>query len=127
MLAFRGVHRRTSTNHYTENRYKGDCRKTLIGKAAYLLEKGLAKPDEILLISFARKVKKELDKRVQRLWHDSSELTIKTFHSLGLKIIGSVEGKVPSVSKLSTDRFKLRKTIQEYIDKRKENQDFLMP
>ena len=32
---------------------------TIVGKVGYLLEKGLAKPSEILLLSFAKKVKDE--------------------------------------------------------------------
>jgi len=98
---------------------------TLIGKAAYLLRKGLASPEEILLLAFARKIRRELDERVKTIGNQASELTIRTFHSLGLKIIGEVEGKIPSVSELSRDRTKLRRTIQEYIDKKQENQDFL--
>src|SRR3989337_370195 len=36
---------------------------TIVGKAAYIIEKGLAKPEEVLLLSFARDAKEEMYKR----------------------------------------------------------------
>jgi DNA helicase-4 len=85
---------------------------TIVGKAAYILEKGLAKPEEILLLSFGRDVSKEMQKRIAFL---GLNLDVKTFHSLGLGIIANVEGKMPSVSELSTDKLKLDKEIEKLI------------
>ena len=86
---------------------------TIVGKAAYIIEKGLAKPEEVLLLSFARDAKEEMYKRTNsRL---KLNLEVKTFHSLGLSIIAEVEEKTPSVSKLSTDKVKLDKRIEEFI------------
>lgn len=86
---------------------------TIVGKAAYILWKGLAKPEEVLLLSFGRDVKKEMYKRIRSLGLD---LDVKTFHSLGLGIIAEVEDKKPSVSELSTDKAKLQKKIEEFIN-----------
>ena len=54
-----------------------------------------------------------------------NKLKVETFHSLGLEVIGNVEKKKPSVSKLSTDSLKRTKAIQNYIQKRSNDQDFL--
>ena len=85
---------------------------TIVGKAAYILKKGLAKPEEVLLLSFGRDVNKEMQKRIGSL---GLNLDVKTFHSLGLSIIAQVEGKKPSVSEISTDKLKLDTEIEGFI------------
>lgn len=85
----------------------------IVGKAAYILRRGLAKPEEVLLLSFGRDVKKEIYRRIRSL---GLNLDVKTFHSLGLSIIAEVEDKKPSVSELSTDNAKLEKKIEEFIN-----------
>jgi len=96
---------------------------TLIGKASYILQKEFAEPHEILLISFARKVKDEIAERVPtRL---GQKLRIETFHSLGLSIIADVEKRKPSISELSTDRLKLQNAIMGFIWKRRGDKEFL--
>jgi len=85
---------------------------TIVGKARYIIEKGLAKPDEILLLAFARKVKEELDERISRM---RVHPDVKTFHALGLSIIAKSEGIKSSVSQLSSDREKLIQFIQGRI------------
>ena len=96
---------------------------TLIGKAGYILKKEFTEPDEILLISFARKVKGELEERV--LTRLGQKLRIETFHSLGLSIIADVEKKKPSLSELSRDQLKLQHKIMEFIQKRQGDKEFL--
>ena len=96
---------------------------TIVGKAGYLIEKGIIQPHEILLISFAKKAKDEMDERVfTRL---GQNLRVVTFHSLGLSIIGEVEGAVPSLSQLSTDPIKLRNEILRCIEKKRSDHNFL--
>ncbi len=96
---------------------------TIVGKAGYLIEKGMIQPQEILLISFAKKAKDEMDERVfTRL---DQNLKVVTFHSLGLSIIGEVEGAVPSLSQLSTDNVKLRNAISGYIKEKSSDHKFL--
>ena len=96
---------------------------SLIGKAGYILQKEFAEPHEILLISFARKVKDEIAERV--LTGLGQKLRIETFHSLGLSIISDVEKKKPSISELSTDRLKLPNAIMDFIQKRHGDKEFL--
>lgn len=86
---------------------------TIVGKTAYILEKGLAKPSELLLLSFARDAKREMFNRIKsRLKHN---LQVKTFHSFGLGIIAKVEESKPSVSTLSTDNLKLWDMVETFI------------
>jgi DNA helicase-4 len=86
---------------------------TIVGKTAYILEKGLAKPSELLLLSFARDAKQEMSSRIKsRLNH---KLEVKTFHSFGLGIISEAEGTKPSVSPLSNDKFKLGQMVETFI------------
>jgi len=85
---------------------------TIVGKVGYIIKKELAKPEEILLLAFAREAKKEMEERV------SSRLgvqpDIKTFHALGLSIIAKSEEIQPSVTKLK-DSSKLREFIRRII------------
>ncbi len=60
---------------------------TLVGKFAYLVKSKKAKESEILILSFNRSVKEELEKRLKQLGHNDAE--IETFHSLGRKILKS--------------------------------------
>jgi DNA helicase-4 len=86
---------------------------TIVGKTAYILEKGLAKPSELLLLSFARDAKQEMFNRIKsQLNH---KLEVKTFHSFGLGIIAEVDGAKPSVSSLSTDNVKLWEMVENFI------------
>jgi len=96
---------------------------TIIGKAGYLLKNNHVKPDELLLIAFAKKAKDEMFERGRE--KIKLDLNVHTFHSLGLSIIGQVEGRVPSLSDLSTDRLKLSNSIHNYIEKRSKNIGFL--
>jgi len=85
---------------------------TLMGKVGYLLEKGIAKPDEILLLSFTSKAAGELAERIKEKF--DTDLTVSTFHKLGLHILGS-EGSKPSISKLAQDANELHKFIETVI------------
>lgn len=89
---------------------------TLVGKAGYLLNKGLASPRELLLIAFARKARDELDHRVVTRFN--TRLNVNTFHALGLHIISEVEQVQPMVSPISTDRLQLLNKIEEFISTR---------
>jgi DNA helicase IV len=97
---------------------------TIIGKAGYLLKNKYVQPEELLLISFARKARDEMYNRGREKINE--KLNVHTFHSLGLFIIGQVEGKRPSISELSTDRYKLLNAITSFIEKRSKNSDFLV-
>jgi len=84
---------------------------TIVGKVKYIIDKGLAKPAEILLLAFANEAKEEMEERVSRL---GVHPDIKTFHALGVSIIAESTGTKPSVSELK-DPPKLREFIKRII------------
>ena len=68
----------------------------LVGKVGYLVSKGFAKPEEIILLAFNRKAKEEIEERIKdRL---GFECEAQTFHSFGLATIGITTGRMPSLA-----------------------------
>ncbi|MBE6157509.1 MAG: ATP-dependent DNA helicase PcrA [Firmicutes bacterium] len=62
--------------------------KTLTTKIAYLIEEDLAKPYNILAITFTNKAAKEMKDRLFNLIGDiSKDIQVSTFHSFGLKLL----------------------------------------
>ena len=86
---------------------------TLLAKAAYITEKGLATPEEVLILSFNRDVRFEIEERLKE--KTGLNFPVSTFHAMGLNIIAKIEGRKPSVSELSEDRLKLPKWVEEQI------------
>ena len=62
--------------------------------APYLLEKGLAKKDEILLLSYSRASAEDLENKINKV---AQGLTVETFHALGLKILTESSGKKKAI------------------------------
>ena len=94
---------------------------TMIGRAGYLLASGQARPDELLMLAFARKAKEEMQERQDKClgqWLKEGTPTIKTFHAIGLEIIGEVEGRRPSLSKLAEDDSAFARFIDEKLTER---------
>lgn len=87
---------------------------TMIGRAAYLLESGRAVDSDILMLAFGRKAAEEMEERVAAKI-PGAKVKAATFHSLGLKIIGEVEGGKPQISKLSEDENLLAKTVDDWL------------
>lgn len=86
----------------------------MIGRVGYLLAAGLAAPDSILLVAYNRDAAQELRERAaQRLgaMARADQLTIKTFHALGVELIAEAEGIRPSVSPLVQDGHALARFV----------------
>ena len=77
----------------------------IVAKAGWLLEKGYRRPSELLLLAFARDAQKEMEERVRSRLGDETggQLTVRTFHSLGMSIIGEAEGKRPALARVAED------------------------
>ncbi|WP_446811563.1 UvrD-helicase domain-containing protein [Methylomonas sp. 2BW1-5-20] len=75
---------------------------TMIGRAGYLIKAGLANPEQILMLAYARKAADEMGERIQSKL-GIQNLTVKTFHGLGLDIISQVEGTRPVIDKMAED------------------------
>ena len=67
---------------------------TICGKVKYLLEKGLAKKDEILLLSYSRASADDLENKINMV---ATGLTVETFHALGYKILTESSGKKKAI------------------------------
>ena len=74
---------------------------TLVGKVAYVLEKQLYRPDEILILAFNKSAADELRMRIARqlqVEEGALECRVTTFHALGRGIIKEVEGRPPQLA-----------------------------
>ncbi len=79
----------------------------IVAKAGWLLRRGYRKPSELLMLAFARDARNEMEERIRkRLGAGVAKgVTVQTFHSLGMAIIGEAEGKRPALARSAeTDR-----------------------
>ncbi len=91
---------------------------TMIGRAGYLLASGQAQPDQLLMLAFARKAAEEMQERQDKCLRPllkAGTPTIKTFHAIGLEIIGKVEGRRPAISPLAEDSHAYARFIDEQL------------
>lgn len=80
---------------------------TICGKVKYLLENHLAEKENILLLSYSRASADDLAKKVNLI---DSDLTVETFHSLGLHILTEANGKKKAIEE------QLKTYIKQYFD-----------
>ena len=66
----------------------------IVAKAGWLVRRRYRKPSELLLLAFARDARNEMEERIHtRLGAASARgVTVRTFHCLGMAIIGDAEG-----------------------------------
>ncbi|MCY3839821.1 MAG: UvrD-helicase domain-containing protein, partial [Gammaproteobacteria bacterium] len=77
----------------------------MVAKAGWLLERGACLAEEVLLLAFGRNARDELVERVEeRLGTAARGMDVRTFHELGLSIIGQAEGRRPALAKSAGDR-----------------------
>ncbi|WP_284982464.1 UvrD-helicase domain-containing protein [Arthrobacter sp. efr-133-TYG-118] len=71
---------------------------TMVARAGYAIRRGIAQPVEILALAFNKKAAGELsDRFIARLGDDGAGVASSTFHAFGLRIIGEVSGRKPSI------------------------------
>ena len=77
----------------------------IVAKAGWLLHRGYRRSSELLLLAFARDAQGEMEQRVRkRLGEEMARgIAVRTFHSLGMSIIGDAEGKRPTLAKVAED------------------------
>ena len=73
----------------------------IVAKAGWLVRRGYRKPSDLLLLAFARDARNEMEVRVRsRLGAATADsVTVRTFHSLGMAIIGDAEGRRPALAR----------------------------
>ncbi|HEY3590985.1 MAG TPA: DNA helicase IV [Buttiauxella sp.] len=74
----------------------------LVARAGWLLQRGEASEDQILLLAFGRQAAQEMDERIAERLHTDA-ITARTFHALALHIIQQGSKKAPRVSELESD------------------------
>ncbi len=74
----------------------------LVARAGWLLERGEARPEQILLLAFGRKAAEEMADRIATRLH-TPEITAQTFHALALHILQEGGRKTINISQLETD------------------------
>ena len=71
---------------------------TMVAKAAYTVHRGLADPEQILMLAFNARAAAELTKRtLPRLPPGATPVKASTFHAFGLRVIGEATGSKPRV------------------------------
>jgi len=87
---------------------------TMIGRAGYLVKAGLAQPQQILMLAYARKAAEEMDERIKDKLAIQN-LTVRTFHSLGKHIITQVEREVPPIHKMAEDEVLRARFVDDQV------------
>ena len=86
----------------------------IVSKAGYLVETRRRAPEEILMLSFAKKAASEMTDRVKnRTGHD---IKATTFHALGMAIIGQAEKRKPALASHADDDKQLRKLLRDILE-----------
>ena len=71
----------------------------IVAKTGWFVRKAYFKPSELLL-AFARDARREMEERMEKRLGAAiaCDVTVRTFHSLGMAIIGEAEGKRPALA-----------------------------
>ncbi|MCW0462945.1 UvrD-helicase domain-containing protein [Xanthomonas sacchari] len=97
---------------------------TMVAKAAYAITRGFIEPQRIVMLAFNKDAATELKERAalsfERLGMLDTEVEAKTFHALGLAIIGEATGRRLSVPKWARDPAKGLRKMTELVDQLKD-------
>ncbi len=85
----------------------------ITAKAAYLVKANIRKPEEILLLAFARNAAAEMSERVEA--RSGVPIVARTFHALAYDIIGIVEGSKPALADHATDDLAFTNLIKQIL------------
>ncbi len=85
----------------------------ITAKAAYLIERGIRQPDEILLVAFGKDAASEMADRIKK--RSGVSVDALTFHALGNRIIREVEGRAPALADFASDDTKYHRLLRNII------------
>lgn len=93
----------------------------IVAKIGYLIKRGFATPEDILVVAFNKKAVEEIKERIK----DKLDLktNVSTFHAFGLNIIGKANKK-PIICNWATDDRILQKLIRDIIKEKLEDPSF---
>ncbi len=86
----------------------------IVSKAAYLIHRGIRRPDEILLMAFGAKAAEEMAGRIEA--RCGSAVAASTFHALGYGIIKEVEGQAPALAPHASDDVSFRELLRDILE-----------
>lgn len=131
----RGFLDHAQTHHLTEEQRRAVCMdddrnlvvagagsgktSVMVAKAGWIVERGDRRPEELLLLAFARNARDELAQRIEERLGETAAgaMNVETFHSLGLSIIGETEGRRPPLAKTAGDDTALLDLLKGIITK----------
>lgn len=88
----------------------------IVAKAGWLIRRGYRRPSELLLLAFARDASKEMETRLRdRLAGAAHGLTVRTFHGLGMSIVGEAEGRRPPLARVAEDERALFDLLKKIV------------
>lgn len=85
----------------------------ITAKAAYLIERGIRRPSEILLMAFGRDAASEIAERVQK--RCGSAISAMTFHALGYSILRQTKGHAPALADHADDDMRLANLVRDIL------------
>ncbi len=85
----------------------------IVAKAAYLIQRGIRQPSEILLMAFGAKAAEEMAARIKE--RSGASVDALTFHALGYGIIREVEGGAPALAPHASDDAQFRALLREIL------------
>lgn len=90
---------------------------TLIGKAGYLLQAGLAQPENILMLAYGNKAAREMAERItERLPESGGKLKATTFHAFGNRVVAESVGVKRSLTRFAEQNNELRQFIEAKLN-----------
>ncbi|MCC8402006.1 UvrD-helicase domain-containing protein [Paraburkholderia sp. MMS20-SJTN17] len=97
---------------------------TMVAKAAYAIRRDIVRPDLVLLLAFNKKAADELEGRARqsfdRLGMRDVMVEARTFHALGLSIIGKATDEKPDVPDWAIDVRVGQQKLMEIVDRLKD-------
>lgn len=100
---------------------------TMVAKAAYAIERGLADPGQIVMLAFNKQAALELKERAagafERRGLSGMVVDTATFHALGLKIIGLATGRRPDIPDWAIDVMAGLEKLAELVDDLKDRSE----
>jgi len=87
--------------------------KLIINKVQYLLKKGTYQPQEILVLAFNNKIKKEITEKFNKI---NISIDVHTFHSLGNLVVRQIYEKKPAITKYEENDLLLPQFVEDQIN-----------
>lgn len=85
----------------------------IVAKAAYLIERGIREPNEILLMAFGNDASAEMATRIKE--RSGASVDALTFHALGYEIIRQVGGGAPALAAHASDDVLFRALLRDIL------------